>query len=94
MDIRAGCATGGIAARIAFNYAFDGYDDWFLPSRDEMTELYKNRAAIGGFTNDWYWTSTEVSATEARSYSFGPGASDTNVATKDNNYKVRAIRMF
>lgn len=94
LDIRAGCATGGIAARIAFNYAIDGYDDWFLPSRDEMTKLYQNRVAIGGFTNDWYWTSTEFSTTEARSYSFGPGAPDTNVATKDNNFKVRAIRRF
>jgi hypothetical protein len=94
LDIRAGCATAGIAARVCFNYSINGYDDWFLPSRDEMKMLYQNRVAIGGFTTGFYWTSTEFSATDARSYSFADGAIDTNVSPKDASLRVRAIRVF
>lgn len=94
LDIRSGCGTAGIAARVCFNYSFNGYDDWFLPSRDEIKMLYQNRVAIGGFTTDFYWTSSEFSATHARSYSFANGAVDTNVTPKDSNLRVRAIRVF
>lgn len=94
LDIRSGCGTAGIAARVCYSYSFNGYDDWFLPSRDELKMLYQNRAAIGGFTTDSYWSSTEFSATHARSYIFTPGSIDTNVAPKDANLRVRAIRVF
>jgi hypothetical protein len=94
LDIRSGCGTAGIAARVCFNYSIDGYSDWFLPSRDELKMLYQSRAAIGGFTTDSYWSSTEFSATHARCYIFTPGSGDTNVAAKDTNLRVRAIRLF
>jgi hypothetical protein len=94
LDIRSGCSTAGIAARVCFNYSVNGYDDWFLPSRDELKMLYQNRAAIGGFTTDSYWSSTEFSATHARCYIFTAGSGDTNVAPKDSNLRVRAIRVF
>lgn len=42
-----------------------GRDDWYLPARDELSVLYENRAAIGGFDTSggpgsWYWASTEA----------------------------------
>jgi len=33
---------------------------WYLPSRDELNVMYSNRAAIGGFSTNWYWSSSEV----------------------------------
>jgi hypothetical protein len=42
-----------------------GYTDWYLPSLDEMLKLCLNRVAIGGFSNDSYWTSTEYSSSQA-----------------------------
>ncbi len=51
------------AAGLANNYKGGGYNDWFLPSRDELNKLFINRAAIGGFattgTMATYWSSSQ-----------------------------------
>ncbi|HRO68151.1 MAG TPA: hypothetical protein PL182_11350, partial [Pseudobdellovibrionaceae bacterium] len=39
---------------------YGGYDDWYLPAKDELNYLYGNAAALGGFVNANYWTSTEA----------------------------------
>jgi hypothetical protein len=31
---------------------------WYLPSKDELNKLYLNKEAIGGFADDYYWSST------------------------------------
>ncbi len=37
----------------------NGYNDWFLPAREQLNCLYTNQAAIAGFMNAVYWSSTE-----------------------------------
>jgi hypothetical protein len=68
-----------------------------LPSKDELNKLYLSRAAIGGFENTGYWSSSEVAqkvawwqnfSNGAQSYDWGYGAEKT-VA-----HNVRAIRAF
>jgi len=54
---QAGCESG--AAYLCYNLNEGGYDDWFLPSKDELKKLYVNRALIGNFSLNYYWSSTE-----------------------------------
>ena len=53
------CQQAGIAARICGDLVLGGYSDWFLPSRDELWKMYLNKFTIGGFANDYYWSSSE-----------------------------------
>jgi hypothetical protein len=57
--IENGCGESWIAAHICNNLVLNGYDDWFLPSLDELTEMYEQRNVIGA-GNVYYWSSTEI----------------------------------
>ena len=50
------------AAAVARAYRGGGFDDWFLPSKSELNKLYHAKSAVGGFSDDSYWSSTEGSA--------------------------------
>lgn len=43
------CNEPNSAARLAYNLDGNGYDDWYLPSIDELALIYENRDLIGGF---------------------------------------------
>jgi hypothetical protein len=47
------------AALTCKNYHGGGYSDWFLPSKDELYQLWAHKSAVGGFTWGAYWSSTE-----------------------------------
>ena len=89
------------AARLARAYTGGGFDDWFLPSKDELNEMYINKAAInttavanGGaiFSTSYYWSSTEFDSVFAWLQDFSIGfQDDTN---KFNSTFVRAVRAF
>ena len=91
--IVSGCAEAGIAAKLANDLVIDGYDDWYLPSKDELSKLYQNRVAIGGFnTNSDYWSSTEVDNEKVWRQTFLNGFQDS--FSKDVDFSVRAVRSF
>jgi hypothetical protein len=95
IDIVNGCATPGIAARICNDLVLEGYNDWYLPSKDELNKIYLNRAAIGGFASqDYYWSSSEFNITYAWSQYFGSGDQFYNLFGKDFTCFVRAVRAF
>ena len=83
---------GNYAAQICRNLTLNGYSDWFLPSKDELNELYKNKELIGGFADEWYWSSSEVSNGIVWLQSFINGA-QSNVY-KNVTHRVRAVRAF
>lgn len=92
--IEAGCAEPGIAAKVADAYSLNGYDDWYLPSRDELNELYQAKSLnlVGGFANNTYWSSTEIDANLAWSQDFGTG--NQLIYGKYSSLGVRAVRAF
>ena len=100
IDIEAGCTTTGTAADICANLTLGGYSDWFLPSKDELNEMYLNIGQgnalglgnIGGFATNNYWSSTEADNYSAWYHEFYSGNQDNNY--KDGDPYVRAIRAF
>lgn len=94
IDIMAGCATAGIAARLCGDLVIGVYSDWYLPSLSELNILFINRVAIGIPANSMYWSSTEYAggASHAMRESFGDG--NQNIGGKSELFSVRAIRSF
>jgi hypothetical protein len=94
IDIMAGCATAGIAARLCGDLVEGGYSDWYLPSKDELNMVYLNKDTIGGFSNDYYWSSSEFSADNAWVQLFNNGEQYEGSKNSAFLYSVRAIRSF
>jgi hypothetical protein len=81
------------AAKACSDKTPNGYSDWFLPSEDELYEMYKQRNSIGGFVGSWYWSSSQSSACFACGVDFIYG--NKGVSGKFNgHYYVRAVRAF
>jgi len=102
-----GATQTNYAAGLAKSYTGGGYTDWFLPSKDELIEMYNNRAIINttAIENSGtalseststpfgiYWSSTEFDSNNAWHYRFYIGNSTIN--GKNLTYRVRAVRAF
>lgn len=98
--IVAGCPTPGIAAEIASNLSLNGYTDWFIPSKDELNEMYLNQSAVnataianGGVAfSSYYWTSTQDNANNAWYQFMFNGMQALNA--KANGSWLRCVRAF
>lgn len=89
--------TGDFASKVCADYSVnvDGitYGDWYLPSKYELNLLYLQRDAVGGFSNELYWSSTEYPGGSLAWYSdFSTGLQWED--SKDLEMTVRAIRSF
>jgi hypothetical protein len=86
--------TGSYAAQICADLDLGGYDDWFLPSADELDAMFDNLAhyGLGSFSAEIYWSSTETMDDFADCQYMGSGSA--NDSEKNNTYRVRAARAF
>ncbi len=82
----------GSAAQVCRDYAGGGYNDWFLPSKDELTLMYGQKGVIGGFAVDLYWSSSESHSHYAWLQNFTDGNQFNYY--KNSTYGVRAVRAF
>ena len=93
-------------AGISNTYDGGGYKDWFLPSEDEVKEMYLNRVAVNntleqrgavlvGGSIQQYWTSTQSSGNNnwAVGFSF-IGGTMSNFNKSDTRPSMRAVRAF
>ena len=86
--------NGNFAARFCDDLVLNGYDDWFLPSRDELELMYTNlkKNGFGNFTNSCYWSSSEYDYLNAYAQYFSSGRQSYN--NKFHSYSIRAVRVF
>jgi hypothetical protein len=79
------------AAAYCANLKAHGRQDWYLPSKEELSSLYLRRALIGSFdSHARYWSSTEYSNLFAWSQTFGTGFQSGDV--KSSPLNVRCMR--
>ena len=81
----------GSAASAALNE-----QGWFLPSRDELLELYKVKGSISGLTGK-YWSSSDdgMYSLEAIAVDFSSSGNDPSVKEeRDETLSVLRIRAF
>ncbi len=86
------CTQAGTAARICNDLVLNGYNDWFLPSKDELYLMYQRQEDIGAFAINTYWSSSEQGATFAWYKFFDDN--NQSYSSKTWGYYVRAIRAF
>jgi hypothetical protein len=65
---------------------------WFLPAKDELDLLYKQKPKIPGLSEMNYWSSTEHDERNAWAQDFSTGKQIT--LDKASSIAVRAIRRF
>ena len=86
--------AGNYAANLCNTLTLNGYKDWFLPSKEELNLLFAQKEAgtVSGFTNNFFWSSSE----EDNNFAY---YQDFFLGTQTCGYKnamayVRAIRAF
>ncbi len=75
------------------NLTYEGYSDWYLPSKEILNSMYIFRNQIGGFDEKIYWSCTEYSA--GSGYAWGQVFDNTGSQydyDKDTKLNVRCIR--
>jgi TolB-like protein len=82
------------AAQICAGMNINGFNDWFLPSKDELDLMYKNlkQKNLGSFSNDFYWSSSQDGNHTAWCQRFSSGFQFNT--GKDSAITVRAVRAF
>jgi hypothetical protein len=90
--------TGNYAARLNDQWVENGYDDWFLPSRNEMAQmaeaLYAGHNPLGNFIEyPNYWSSSETGANSAVYQRFITDGIQGSIR-KNTRYRIRPARAF
>ena len=92
---------GVYAAKICDDLNLNGYNDWFLPSHDELEEMHTHKSIIDNVSlansgtsiqSMTYWCSTEDSLHAAETYSFTSTATPADF--KSALHRVRAVRKW
>ena len=97
-------STGDYVINYCETYRYENngiiYDDWFIPSKDELNLMYKNlcKNGIGDFSPEFYWSSSESDYEPdyiwvQRFDNYGSKEA-YNAGQRSHKYTVRLIRSF
>ena len=82
------------AAKAAVACTEGDENDWFLPSQDELYEMYMVKYHVG-ISSGFFWSSSQFDSDEACEMNFGSNNSTPSNVNKIQHYNnVRAIRAF
>ena len=88
--------TYAAKACVDYSITVDGvaYDDWFLPSKDELALMFENLEVngFGSFASSSYWSSSEYSASSAWTQVFSSG--NQYYDNRNLEVRVRPVRAF
>lgn len=93
--------SGSYAAQLCNDLSLNAFSDWFLPSEDELNQVFINRVIInstsitnGGtaFDSSFYWTSSEFNIANAKNQNFSNGSQA--ITGKGILRHVRAVRAW
>jgi hypothetical protein len=87
----------GWAAQVCDELSVNGYDDWFLPSYEELNFMYGSlhRRGLGNFRNDSYWSSTaNYNGETPFAINFADGSERAEYIGNSPRHRVRAARRF
>jgi hypothetical protein len=99
LDIISGCENENTPAFLSLNFTTEVYTDWYFPSKGELLEMYYTigngcpDGNIGGFSNSYYWSSSETGSGSAFTVNFSNGG-ESGSSNKLNPELVRIIRAF
>jgi len=89
-------ATSNSAAYLFIDLNLNGYDDWFIPAKNQLQIIKENAHLIGNFPGDSddakYWSSTELSTD--RAYGLNMIALMGTNIPKNYGYRIRPMREF
>jgi len=83
------------AVQVAKDFRGGGYNDWYLPSREELNMVYQNlvKSGIANLGNGTYWSSSTYIGSSLWIQRFSDGDQTNHKYTYDT-YSVRAVRSF
>ena len=84
--------SGTYAAKLCSDLVLNGYSDWYLPSKGELSLILTSPYLNYFSTSSLYWSSSEVNNSDAWCQNFVSGQQNDN--SKTSSCRVRAIRSF
>lgn len=87
-----GAMTWSQAMSACNGLSYGGYDDWYLPNKEELGDMCYKQSSIGGFfnTGTGYWSSTEDGRGDVWMQNFS--MCQQYHFDKDDTYRVRCVR--
>jgi hypothetical protein len=94
-DIVKECKEARIAASLADDLVLGSQSDWFLPSKDELNQMYLQKTTVGGLASSAYWSSTEFSRESELAAVYQVFSNGAHSALLKSSWsRVRPVRSF